>query len=67
MERDIVRRHLPEVAVVDLPEDPSGYVAALAAPGWFEPAAFSAEDAERSRYYADNAAREAADSTHGAE
>ncbi|OJW28928.1 MAG: hypothetical protein BGO51_16530 [Rhodospirillales bacterium 69-11] len=59
MERDIVRRHLPEVAVVDLPEDPSGYVAALAAPGWFEPAAFSAEDAERSRYYADNAAREA--------
>ncbi|MBN8902128.1 MAG: HAD-IIIC family phosphatase, partial [Rhodospirillales bacterium] len=59
MERDIVRRQLPEVAVVDLPEDPSGYVTALAAPGWFEAAAFSAEDAERSRYYADNAAREA--------
>jgi len=26
MERDIVRRHLPEVEVIDLPEDPSGFV-----------------------------------------
>ncbi len=59
MERDIVRRHLPEVEVIDLPEDPSGFVAALARPRWFEAAAFSAEDRERGRYYADNAQRTA--------
>jgi FkbH-like protein len=63
LERDIVRRHLPEVAVVDLPDDPSLYVAALARGAWFEAIAFSAEDRERSRYYADNA-RRAADRTN---
>jgi FkbH-like protein len=59
LERDIVRRHLPEVAVVDLPDDPSGFIAALARGAWFESVAFSAEDRERSRYYADNAKRTA--------
>ena len=59
MERDIVRRHLPEVEVIDLPEDPSGYVAALARPRWFEAVAFSSEDRERGRHYADNAQRAA--------
>ncbi|MGE5272064.1 MAG: HAD-IIIC family phosphatase, partial [Thiohalocapsa sp.] len=58
-ERDIVRRHLPEVAVVELPDDPALFVAALADCGWFETIAFSAEDRERSRYYAENARREA--------
>ncbi|MDR3537993.1 MAG: HAD-IIIC family phosphatase [Acetobacteraceae bacterium] len=58
-ERDIVRRHLPEVAVVELPDDPSGFVAALAAGNWFETIAFSAEDRDRSRYYAENAQRTA--------
>ena len=57
MERDIVRRHVPEVAVVDLPDDPALFVAALASQAWFESTAFSAEDAERSRYYAGNARR----------
>jgi FkbH-like protein len=56
-ERDIVRRHLPEVAVVDLPDDPSGYIAALAEGRWFEAASFCLEDLERSRYYAENAQR----------
>jgi FkbH-like protein len=59
LERDIVRRHLPDVAVVDLPEDPSGFIAALARGAWFEAVAFSSEDRERSRYYADNAKRAA--------
>lgn len=57
MERDIVRRHLPEVEVIDLPEDPSGFVAALGRPRWFEAVAFSAEDRERGHYYADNIQR----------
>lgn len=59
LERDIVRRNLPDVAVVELADDPAGFVAALAAGGWFETVAFSAEDVERGRYYAENAQREA--------
>ena len=57
LERDIVRRNVPDVTVVDLPDDPAGFVAALAQGGWFEAVAFSAEDVERSRYYAENARR----------
>lgn len=60
MERDIVRRHLPEVAVVDLPEDPALYIPALEAGRWFESLGLSAEDRDRTRLYAENAARDAA-------
>jgi FkbH-like protein len=59
MERDLVRQHLPEVEVIDLPEACSGYVEAIARSGWFETAAFSAEDSARGRYYAENAQRAA--------
>ena len=58
MERDIVRRHLPEVAVVEMPEDPAYYVAALEEGAWFEAIAFAAEDAVRTQLYAENAQRE---------
>ena len=58
-ERDIVRRHLPEIAVVDLPDDPALFIAALAAGRWFESAGLSAEDAARGRYYRENAQRAA--------
>jgi FkbH-like protein len=57
MERDLVRRYLPEVEVIDLPEACSGYVEAIARSGWFEAASFSAEDSARGRYYAENAQR----------
>ncbi len=60
VERDIVRRHLPQVEVIEMPEDPALFPAALAASGWFETTAFSAEDRERGRYYAENARRDAA-------
>lgn len=60
VERDIVRRHLPQVEVIEMPEDPALFTAALAASGWFETTAFSAEDRERGRYYAENARRDAA-------
>lgn len=59
MEREAVRNFLPEVAVVDLPEDPSEYVRALDAARLFEPAAVSAEDAARAAHFAAEAAREA--------
>jgi FkbH-like protein len=56
-ERELVRRELPEVAVVELPDDPSDYVAALAAGQWFETLAISVEDRARTQAYRDNAAR----------
>jgi FkbH-like protein len=56
-EREIVRQFLPMVAVPDLPEDPSGYVDAVAVWKYFESACFSDEDRERSRYYQENAQR----------
>ncbi|WP_203073871.1 HAD-IIIC family phosphatase [Falsiroseomonas ponticola] len=58
MERDIVRRHLPDVAVVEMPEDPAHFIAALEAGAWFEAATFAAEDAARTRLYAENAQRD---------
>jgi len=57
VERDIVRRELPEVAVPELPDDVALYPAMLAAAGYFEPASFTREDAGRSRSYAANAER----------
>lgn len=56
-ERTLVRTELPEVAVVEMPQDPSDYVSALAAGGWFETLAISDEDRLRSKAYRDNAAR----------
>ena len=46
-ERAQVRAALPGVAVPELPAEPSGYVRALAAAGYFEAVSFSIEDAER--------------------
>jgi FkbH-like protein len=56
-ERAVVRRFLPEVAVPDMPEDPAGYVQALALHRYFETIAFTREDTARARYYAENARR----------
>ena len=50
-ERALVRAELPQVAVVDMPLDPSEYVAALAAGKWFETLAISDEDLARSQAY----------------
>ena len=58
-ERALVRRLLPQVAVPDMPEDPAGYIQALARLRYFETISFTQEDARRSEYYAQNAKREA--------
>jgi FkbH-like protein len=50
-EREAVRAALPEVEVLDLPADPTGYPAALARHPSLEPAALTAEDAARTRQY----------------
>jgi FkbH-like protein len=53
-ERALVRRLAPEVAVPDMPEDPAGYIQALAIHRYFETVGLTAEDAARTQYYADN-------------
>jgi len=57
VERDLVRRMLPQVAVPELPEDPALYARTLAAAGYFEAVAFSNEDRKRSEMYQSNARR----------
>jgi FkbH-like protein len=65
MERDRVRRALPQVAVPELPEDPAWYARTLAAAGYFESVAFSAEDRARAGMYESNARRVALRSQSG--
>jgi FkbH-like protein len=51
-EREQVRQALPEVAVVDVPEEPAEFVRALEAGLWFEAAALTEADRARAERYA---------------
>ena len=57
VERRRVQIELPEVFVVDLPEDPLGYGSALRACPVFERLSVTAEDKERGRYYSEQRER----------
>jgi len=57
VERGLVRRLLPQVAVPELPDDAAYYARTLAAAGYFESVAFTSEDRERAGLYQDNAKR----------
>lgn len=57
VERGLVRRLLPKVAVPELPEDPAYYARTLLASGLFEAVAYSTEDRQRADFYQDNARR----------
>ena len=57
MERGLVRKLLPQVAVPELPEDAAFYPRILAAAGYFEAVAFAREDLQRAGFYQDNAKR----------
>jgi FkbH-like protein len=57
-ERNLVRQELPEIAVPELPEDPAGFAACLAAAGYFEGLSITNEDQERVNQYRANAERE---------
>lgn len=46
-ERAHMRQEVPEVTVIEMPPDPSHYVAALHAPGLFEASALTVEDRKR--------------------
>jgi FkbH-like protein len=59
VERARIRESLPMVAVPELPADVAQYVRCLAEAGYFEAVAFTSEDRDRARQYAENAKREA--------
>jgi FkbH-like protein len=50
-ECDLVRDQLPQVAVVQLPADPSAFTSALSAGAFFDSLTFSDEDRERNQMY----------------
>jgi len=57
VERGLVRKLLPQVAVPELPEGPAYYVRTLTAGGYFEAVTFATEDLKRAGFYQDNAKR----------
>ena len=57
VERALIRRELPMVAVPEMPEDPAGYVSVVSAAGYFEGLRLTAEDRLRSEQYQANAER----------
>jgi FkbH-like protein len=57
VERDMVRKHVPQVHVPELPEDPSLYLDHLMKLNLFETASFSEEDAMRTKQYQQEASR----------
>ena len=57
VERAQVRQELPDVAVPELPNDPSLYVKTLLSAGYFEAISFSEEDKKRAKSYEDNSKR----------
>ncbi len=56
-EREHVRQMLPDVTVVEVPEEPALYVRALEAGHWFEALSVTAEDRERTEQYRAEAQR----------
>ena len=58
VERELVRRNLPEIAVPDLPTDPALFVSFLDRENFFETATMSAEDADRTAMYQAEASRQ---------
>ncbi|MGW6913939.1 HAD-IIIC family phosphatase [Kitasatospora sp. NPDC054939] len=57
VERGLMRELAPEVATVELPADPAGYAALLAARGDFALLRLTGEDRERTRLYRERAQR----------
>lgn len=58
VEREIVRKQLPEVEVPEIGDDVLEYINYVDQNGFFEIISFSKEDLERTKYYEDNKERE---------
>ena len=65
VERQRVKLELPEVTVIELPTDPTGYSAALRSSPVFERLSVTAEDRERGRYYSEQRERKQLESSAG--
>jgi FkbH-like protein len=57
VERGLVRKLLPRVAVPELPEESASYARTLTAAGYFEAVTFAMEDLHRASFYQNNAGR----------
>lgn len=57
-ERELIRSMLPQVAVPELPLDPSGYIRAIDSGKWFETIGITEEDSLRVYSYGQNQVRE---------
>jgi FkbH-like protein len=66
-EREEVRRHLPMVTVIDVPESPLEYIDAVEDSGFFDQIVLSAEDRARTELYRQQAARSEARPTSSPE
>lgn len=56
-EREIVKQHIPELTVPELPEDPAEYVSFLRTQNLFETASYTEEDEQRTQQYQEEAKR----------
>ena len=57
-ERGVVRHHLPEITVPDLPEDPADYLSFLCGLNLFETTAYTQDDRKRTAYFQQELKRE---------
>jgi len=57
-ERGVVRHHLPEITVPDLPEDPADYLPFLCSLNLFETTAYTLDDRKRTAYFQQELKRE---------
>ena len=57
VERELIKKHLPEVTVPDLPSDPSLYLEYLYSLNLFETSSFSVTDKNRTRQYQEESKR----------
>lgn len=57
-ERGVVKRHLPEITVPDLPEDPADYLPFLCGLNLFETTAYTQDDRKRTAYFQQELKRE---------
>ena len=56
-EREIVRNHIPDITVPELPNDPANYLPYLISLNLFETISYSKNDAERTKQYQEEAKR----------
>jgi len=57
IERDIVRKNIPQLSVPEINSDPSKYIRDIVAPGYFDVLSYSKEDFKRTQTYKSNIKR----------